>query len=188
MAATRQTSSLDDPSLSSRAKSFLVAGLCLFFAIDNYHMWTEQDNFPFCSHGLFNGLFTTRSQLLRMVVHDDQGRSVIVDSGRVIPIEWFRTVGMAEDVLVRGTDRRRQEQLARLLLVRLNDDPWYGFDETYPSIRPNPGAKFIGLEVILIDFDLGRYQYGQILPPVDMQTAFSYWLPGSAAAHSGERR
>ena len=142
-------------------------------------MWFERDNFPFTSHGLFNVLFTPRARLLRFVVHDNQAGSVTVDSGRVIPIEWYRAVGLAENVLVLESDQQRKEQFARLLLERLNSDPWYSFDEAYSSVRPPPGGKFIGLEVVFLHFDLDQYRYGQPLSPLQEERAFSYWLPGT---------
>ncbi|ATB34312.1 hypothetical protein [Melittangium boletus] len=165
--------------LSSRSKALLVVGLIAFFAVDNYYMWVERDNFPFTSHGLFNVLFTARTNLLRMVVHDDQGGSVTVDSGRVIPIEWYRAVGLAENVFVLEEDSRRKEQVARLLLERVNSEPWYAFDETYSSVRPPPGGRFVGLDVVYLRFDLDQYRDGQPPKPLQEERVFSYRLPGA---------
>jgi hypothetical protein len=165
--------------LGARTKALLVVGLVVFFAVDNYHMWMEQDDFPFTSHGLFNTLFTAKTRLLRFVVHDDQGGSVTVDSGRVIPIEWYRAVGLAENVFILDSDQQRKEQFARLLLERLNSEPWYSFDEAYASIRPPPGHKFTGLELRLLYFDLDQYRYGQPLNPLQEERVFSYRLPES---------
>lgn len=177
MDASHENRSPMENGLSARFKVSLTVGLLVFFAVDNYHMWVERDNFPFCSHGLFNTLFKADSQLLRMVVHDDQGHSVTVDSGRVIPIEWYRAVGLAENVLVTESDQQRKDAFARLLLERLNGDPWHAFDETYASIRPAPGARFIGLEVVYQSFDLARFRYGESLRPYNLEQVYSYWLP-----------
>ena len=171
-------SSRENQGLSTRAKALLVVGLIIFFTVDNYHMWVEQDDFPFTSHGLFNTLFTAKTRLLRFIVHDDQGGSVLVDSGRVIPIEWYRAVGLAENVLVLDSDQQRKEQFAQQLLERLNSKPWYSFDEAYSSIRPPPGHKFVGLELVSLSFDLDQYRYGQPPPsPLQQERVFSYWLP-----------
>jgi hypothetical protein len=171
--------SRENQGLGARTKALLVIGLVTFFAFDNYHMWVEQDDFPFTSHGLFNTLFTAQTQLLRFVVHDDQGGSVTVDSGRVIPIEWYRAVGLAENVLVLDTDPQRKERVAQLLLERLNTAPWYSFDEAYSSIRPPPGHRFIGLDVVFLSFDLDQYRYGQPPSPLRQEQVFSYRLPGA---------
>jgi hypothetical protein len=171
--------SRENQGLGARTKALLVVGLVIFFAFDNYHMWVEQDDFPFTSHGLFNTLFTAQTQLLRFVVHDDQGGSVTVDSGRVIPIEWYRAVGLAENVLVLDPDQRRKEQLAQLLLERLNNAPWYSFDETYASIRPLPGRRFIGLEVVYLHFNLDEYRYGHSPSLLRQEHVFSYFMPGT---------
>lgn len=164
--------------LDVRTKAFLLVGLILFFSFDNYHFWKEQDNFPFTSHGLFNSLSTPETELLRFVVHDNQGGRVMVDPGRVIPIEWYRAIGLAENVWVLDEDPRRKEQVAQLLLNRLNDAPWHAFDETYASVRPEPGRRFVGLEMLILHFDLDQYRYGQQLNPLREERVFRYWLPG----------
>lgn len=169
--------------MSFRSKVLLVIGLIVFFAVDNYHMWIEQDDFPFCSHGLFNTLFTPRAKLLRFVLHDDQGRSVTVDSGRVIPIEWYRAVGLAENVFILESDEQRKEQFARLLLDRLNSSSWPAFDEAYAGVTPAPGARFVGLEVVLLDYDFNQYRHGEPLRPLGVERKFSYQLPTPAEAH-----
>ena len=149
MHASRDTSWPEQtvgPGLGARSKALLVAGLVLFFAIDHYHLWAAKDNFPFCSHGLFNDLFQARSSLVYFVVHDSRGNSAIVDTGRVVPVEWYRAVGLVENVFIQESDPRRKEQVARLLLDRLNAEPWPAFDETYTSIRPAVGARMVGLD------------------------------------------
>lgn len=160
--------------MGSRTKALLIAGLIVFFAIDNYHMWIEEDDFPFCSHGLFNTLFTPRSKLLRFVLHDDHGHRVVVDSGRVIPIEWYRAVGLAENVFILETDNQRKDQLAQLLLDRLNREGWPAFDESYSAVSPAPGARFVGLEVVLLDYDFTQYRYGEPLRPSGVERQFTY--------------
>jgi hypothetical protein len=160
--------------MGPRTKALLIAGLVVFFAIDNYHMWIEDDDFPFCSHGLFNSLFKSRSKLLRFVLHDNQGHRVVVDSGRVIPIEWYRAVGLAENVFLLDTDNRRKDQVAQLLLDRLNTVGWPAFDESYSAVSPAPGARFVGLEVVLLDYDFTQYRYGEPLRPVGVERPFAY--------------
>jgi hypothetical protein len=168
--------------MGSRTKALMIAGLLLFFAVDNYHMWIEEDNFPFCSHGLFNTLFQARTKLLRFVVHDSEGHIVVVDSGRVIPIEWYRAVGLAENVFVLESDTRRKEQLAQLLLDRLNRDGWPAFDESYAAIRPPRGATFVGLEVVHLEYDLRQYRYGEPLRPIGVERRFAYGTTTTARA------
>lgn len=165
------------PGLGARAKALLVTGLILFFAIDHYHMWAARDNFPFCSHGLFNDLFQAETSLVYFVVHDSQGNSAIVDTGRVVPIEWYRAVGLVDNALIQEGDARNKQRIARLLLERLNAQPWDAFDETYGSIRPAPGARMIGLDVVVLAFDLDRYRHGQPLQPLRVERVFSYRLP-----------
>jgi hypothetical protein len=162
--------------MGPRTKAWLVAGLIAFFAVDNYHMWIEEDDFPFCSHGLFNTLFQPRSKLLRFVLHDDQGHRVVVDAGRVIPIEWYRAVGLAENVFLDadGGGQPRKDAVARLLLDRLNREGWPAFDESYAAIRPAPGARFVGLEVVQLDYDFERYRYGEPLRPIGVERRFRY--------------
>jgi hypothetical protein len=158
----------------------MFAGLCLFFAVDNYHLWTEQDNFPFCSHGLFNGLFTSDVELYRVVVYDDQGRSAVVDPGRVLPIEWYRAVGVVDLVIVPEGDAKRKDALSDLLIHRLNDDPWYALDETYASIRPLPGARIVGLEWIRQSFDLANFHPERPVAEAKREILHRYFLPGVA--------
>ena len=171
--------SQENRGLSARSKAALAVCLVCFFGMDNYFMWVERDFFPFTSHGLFNALFTAQARLLRFVLHDDQGGSVTVDSGRAIPIEWFRAVGLAENVFVLESDQQRKEQFARLLLDRLNTDPWHGFDETYASIHPPPGGRFTGLDVVWLDFDLDQYRQGLPPSPLREERVFSYRLAGT---------
>lgn len=144
-------------------------------------MWVEDDDFPFCSHGLFNTLFQARTKLLRFVLHDSEGHTVVVDSGRVIPIEWYRAVGLAENVFLLDSDTRRKDQFARLLLDRLNREPWRAFDESYASIRPPRGASFVSLEVVQLEYDLTRYRSGEPLPPLGVERRFSYSATGAGA-------
>jgi hypothetical protein len=171
--------------LTTRTRLLLTAALVLFFAVDNWHMWAKQDDFPFCSHGLFNDLYQAQVSLLLIRVHDSAGGSAIVDSGRVVPIEWYRSVGLVDNVLVQGDDPGRKQAVARLLLDHLNHEPWHAFDESFASIRPTPGATFVGLDVVTLDFDLTRYRYGQPLAPLRTTDVFSYRTPEEthAAAH-----
>jgi len=162
-------------STRTRTRSLLIAALIAFFAFDHYHMWIEDDDFPFCSHGLFNTLFQRRSKLLRFVLHDDHGHREIVDSGRVIPIEWYRAVGMADNLLVADdADPARKDPFARLLLDRLNREGWPAFDESYAAIRPVPGRRFVGLEVVQLDYDFEQYRHGQPLWPIGAVRRYAY--------------
>jgi hypothetical protein len=88
-------------------------------------------------------------------------------------------VGLAENVLVLEKDQQRKEQFARLLLDRLNSEPWHAFDETYSSIRPPPGGRFIGLDLVYLHFDLDQYRDGQPPSPLQEERVFSYRLPGT---------
>jgi hypothetical protein len=168
--------------MGSRTKALLIAGLILFFAVDNYHMWIEEDDFPFCSHGLFNTLFRARTELLRFVLHDSEGHIVVEDPGRVIPIEWYRAVGLAENVFLLDSDTRRKEQFAQLLLDRLNRDGWPAFDESFAAIRPPRGARFVGLEVVQLEYDLTRYRHGEPLRPIGVKRGFAYGSTATTGA------
>jgi hypothetical protein len=159
-------------------KIVLAASVVAFFAVDHYHLWKDDDNFPFTSHGLFNHLFTPDVPLLRVRLHDSAGGTQLVDPGQAVPVEWYRASGLVENVFVNDGDRERQGALAALLLERLNTAPWPAFDEAHASARPPQGTHFVGLDVVRCHLDLRGHEAGAVVRPVKVEVVYSYRVGG----------
>ena len=102
---------------------------------------------PFCAYDMFAFRVREPTRTLRVVLEDDGGLKTTVAPGNVLPMEFFRATGVLDSVYRQGHDERKKEQLAQAILVRLADEPWSAFDETWRAARPRPGHRFVALDV-----------------------------------------
>jgi len=118
---------------------------------------------PFSSHRLFARMPEMNKQTLQAVVEDANGDIQSVHPGRVIPIEFCRCVGLVRNIFTNGSDFQK-EQLQKYLLERLNQKPWWAFDEMYPSVKSPTEAAFVSLKFETHELDFTSYSYSTSLP------------------------
>lgn len=171
------------PGLSPRTKVVLGALLTAFMLVQFFHtIVLRESNWPFADNAFFNYVASWDQEVIRVVLHEDTGKTSKVDVWNAIPLDYW----VAVDVMARiyhpeGDLHDRQERFAQLMLKWTNGEPWPDFDEFYPAAQPSPGARFVGLDVVIEQLDYRKYRYAEPLPPVSTRTLYSYREKGTPA-------
>lgn len=139
-------------------KSILSIGLLAFVATQLYLTIFGGFLWPFSSHRLFSQLSTPRKTIVQAVLVDSNNNTYTVHPGRVVPIEYSRCSGLIRNMCTKGSPEQKR-YLHNYLLTRLNQNPWYPFDEMFGSVRSIDNAPFVTLsfEHHLIEFDEHHY-------------------------------
>ena len=122
----------------------LTAFLVLFFSVQ-FHLTVFGGFFwPFASHRLFSQLPLMKKPIVQAIVEDTDGNICVVHPGKVIPIEYSRCSGLVRNMYSNGTDLQKS-LLVDYLLKRINERPWWAFDEIFSSVKSTTGASFTNL-------------------------------------------
>jgi hypothetical protein len=157
-------------------KGALLAFLTVFMAVQFAHtLVLRESNWPFADNAFFNFVAPWEQEVMKVVLHEDSGKTTSAYAWNVVPLDYW----VGADVLARiyhpeGDLQDKQERFARLILQWTNGEPWREFDEFYPMARPTPGARFVGLDVVLEQTDYRQYRYGEPLRPLSTRTLYSY--------------
>ena len=169
--------------LSPRKKGLLVAGLTAFMVVQFVHtLVLRESNWPFADNAFFNFIAPWEQEEMMVVLHEDTGKTASVYAWNAIPLDYW----VAADVLARiylpeGDLHDKQEGFARLILQWTNGEPWPEFDEFYPAAQPSPGARFVGVDIVLEQLDYRQYRYGEPLRPLSTRTLYSYRARGPSS-------
>lgn len=121
------------------AKALLTTLLILFFSTQISLTLFGGFLWPFSGHRLFSQRATLKKTIVQAILIDHQGREYAVHPGRAIPIEYSRCSGLIRTLYQRGT-KEQQQKLCLYLLKRLNENPWWAFDEMFSAVRPIQGS------------------------------------------------
>lgn len=125
------------------AKALLSTLLILFFSIQFYLTLFGGFLWPFSGHRLFSQRATQQKTIVQAILTDAQGQEYAVHPGKAIPIEYSRCSGLIRTLHQKGTEEQKQK-LCEYLLKRLNENPWWAFDEMFSAIKPF-NAPFVHL-------------------------------------------
>jgi|GEM_PF-4991618 len=112
---------------------------------------------------------------LKVILHQPDGESQVVEPGHVLPIEFFRVNGFLLKHFVSNPENTETEKqtLAKQLLQRINSRPWKKFDETFVSIEPE-NKPFCGFSLHVHVLNTDHYEYGKELEKVANDTLYYF--------------
>ncbi|KFE68870.1 hypothetical protein [Hyalangium minutum] len=142
------------------------AGFGLLVAVQLVHTLRNTNRWPFVAQNMFSHAVPAVTPRLMVVLHDSLGGSRVVFPYSVLPVEFFRAQRLLFQVFVEGDDAERQERFAVTMLDRLNEAPWAALDEVESSIRPPPGARFVGFELVSYEYAIEEYVAGAELASI----------------------
>lgn len=128
------------------------------------HTFYNTVSWPFHPVNLFYRKLSFDLSLFYVVLHDDQGHTITVSPGNVIPLDHFLTSSTIRDIYVINKDEKKKEFISKILINRLNNHPWIAFDEKLPPAIPNFKRHFVNLDIEKHYFDLTNYTYPDIKP------------------------
>lgn len=162
------------------------AGFGLLVAVQVVHTLRNTNRWPFVAQNMFSHAAPAVTPRLMVVLHDSLGGSRGVFPYSVLPVEFFRAQRLLFQVFVEGDDAERQERFAVTMLDRLNEAPWSAFDEVEASVRPPPGARFVGFELVSYEYALEEYVAGAELASIQRpgETVCSVHLASPGAESS----
>ena len=123
----------------------LVQLACMLF---NKNLW------PFVAQSMFAYRYNRFIKCMFVLLIDEIEREVLVLPERVLPVASFRAQRMLIDIFSPGSSELAAGQFAESMLFRLNHNPWRGFDEIEPSVRPLCGKQYIGFKLYMCELDL----------------------------------
>ncbi len=133
--------------------SFLV----LFISIQFYLTLFGGFFWPFSSHRLFSQMPLKKKPIVQAVLEDAEGNICIVHPGKIIPIEYARCSGLVRNLTKKGVNDQ-QAKLVNYLLARINENPWWAFDEMFSAVKPPKDKPFVKLkfETHVVEFEEGE--------------------------------
>lgn len=146
-------------------KAFLVTTTFVIAAVAQItSSLTGARQWPLAPYDMFAYQPSLKERSLRIRLVDTKGCVRLTVPGRVIPLDFFRAYDLFVQIYVDksygiGTERA----FSQLVLTRLNNRPWRGFDEMLDAIRPRCGERFVSLEVVSCLYDYKAYRYGSDL-------------------------
>ena len=133
--------------MSSRTKVWLIFFALSFYGVQIWHTIYNQVNWPFCSHNFYYHRSPLVKDLFRVILEDDTGRLFSVDPRHTLPIEGYRCGSIFEKcMLLTLACEEKKKAFSKLLLERLNQGGWKGFDERFVPAVPMSGNRFVGLQ------------------------------------------
>ncbi len=128
--------------MGCKTKVALILFLAVFFSIQFKLTLFGGFMWPFSGHRLFSQLAVPQKTIVQAVLKDSEGKIYFVHPGRAIPIEYSRCSSLVRKLYAEG-NKDKQQLFCSYLLKRLNNAPWWAFDEMFPAIRPDPPAHFV---------------------------------------------
>lgn len=123
----------------------------LFFSVQLYLTIFGGFFWPFSSHRLFSQLPERAKFIVQVRLFENNGTSHLVHPGKVLPIEYARTSGLIRDIYNHGTSEQK-EHLYKYMLWRINQEPWFTFDEMFPMVYNSNWTSLV-IEEHLVEFD-----------------------------------
>lgn len=160
--------------MRSRTKWLLIFLAVFFCGVQIWHTIYNRVNWPFCSHNFYYHRSPLVKDLFRIVLEDNTGELFIVDPRHTLPIEGYRCGSIFQEVFVTNSNAEKKQAFSKLLLERLNQGGWQGFDERFAPAVPRPGNRFMGLQIEKHWIDTSNYPKAQQLLVVKKETLYQY--------------
>lgn len=97
-----------------------------------------------------------------------------MDPRHTLPIEGYRCGSILKEIFIKNIDLEKKQFFSKLVLQRLNQGGWKGFDERFIPILPTAGKTFVGLQVEKHWIDTRGYYKTHQLPIVQKEIIYSY--------------
>lgn len=159
---------------NARADGMVLALTAVYLLNQVRHTWQRRKRWPFCSYDMFSYPLGTRFPQPRVQLLDDIGATEPMPVYGLLPVEFFRTVAILDEIFYECSDEALQDRFADRLLWRLNERPWRGFDEVRASVRPRTLTGWTGLRLLDVVIDLADYDAEIDGPLHDVQPFYSY--------------
>jgi hypothetical protein len=160
--------------MTLRTKLLLIFFVLSFYVVQIWHTVYNRINWPFCSHNFYYHRSPLVKDLFRIILEDNTGRLFSVDPRHTLPIEGYRCGSIFREIFITNFNLEKKQAFSKLLLERLNQGGWEGFDERFTAAVPMPGHKFVGLQVERHWIDTSKYAKTQTLPVVKKETLYQY--------------
>ena len=160
--------------MTFRSKLLLIFFALSLYGVQIWHTVYNQVNWPFCSHNFYYHRSPLIKDLFRIVLEDDNGRQYCVDPRHTLPIEGYRCGSILKEIFIKNNDLEKKENFSKLLLERLNQGGWKGFDERFAPILPMLGKTFVRLQIEKHWIDTTGYDKTQQLLIVKKEIVFRY--------------
>jgi hypothetical protein len=160
--------------MTSRIKLLLIFFVLSFCGVQIWHTVYNQVNWPFCSHNFYYHRSPLVKDLFRVVLEDNAGGFFSVDPRHTLPIEGYRCGSIFREIFVTNFNAEKKQAFSKLLLERLNQGGWKGFDERSVPAVPISGNRFIGLQIEKHWIDTRNYAKTKNLPIVKKETLYQY--------------
>ncbi len=102
---------------------------------------------PVSPYNMFNRTLPERFPQPRCTLLDGDRWTSLLPVYGLMPLDFFRTVGIMRSVYLECRDPDVQAEFTRLLLAELNERPWRAFDEIRAPHRPSGPEGFRDLQV-----------------------------------------
>lgn len=160
--------------MTSRTKLLLIFLALSFGGVQIWHTVYNKVNWPFCSHNFYYHRSPLIKDLFRVVLEDNTGRAFTVDPRHTLPIEGYRCGSIFREVFVTNLNTDKKQAFSKLLLKRLNQGGWKGFDERFAPVVTRSGDRFIGVQIEKHWIDTRNYAKTQHLTVVKKETFYQY--------------
>ncbi|WP_327088495.1 hypothetical protein OIE66_40300 [Nonomuraea sp. NBC_01738] len=157
--------------MGGRGRKPALAAALLFgvLAVQFYYTVVDRNRWPFCSNNMFNRTLPRRFPQLRIRLRDGAEWTGLRQVYGLMPLEFFRVVDICAGVLLENEDPGVKDRFCETIVRRLNTRPWPGFDEVRRSERPVHPGGFTGLEILMVNVDVGDYRMADDAPLYDQQ-------------------
>jgi hypothetical protein len=132
----------------------LTAGCGIFLGMQLGCTLHNRNRWPFCSYNMFAYDPEETYEALRVQLIDDSGeKTLVLDPWGLLPLDFFRVISALIEIYVVGEDEERKHAFGEATLAGLNGRPWSAFDEVRPQLRPPPGRRFVGFDLLYVHVD-----------------------------------
>jgi hypothetical protein len=160
--------------MSNIKKNGLIFILFFVCLIQIYHTVFDKMTWPFSPHNFYCHRSSLVKPVFRIGLIDDLGEVTLVDCRYTLPIEGYRCGSIYREVFLEGKDVTHQQKFAQLILARLNQGGWQAFDERFSPALPQPGRKYVGLNVERHYLDMLSHQKAQPLHVIKIEPVYTY--------------
>ena len=160
--------------MAKTTKRLLETILVFFFAIQFSQTCLNTSYWPFCPYNMFSLIPAYHRHRIKAIVYQDDNSKRTVELGNVLPIEYFRTRNLIDNVYVNNHNSRQQTLLAEDIVFWLNNKPWKAFDETYASVTVTPGHSIVGIDIVKQSVDFSDYSHSRRIKVLDEVVVYSY--------------
>lgn len=160
--------------MTSRTKCWLIFLVVSLYGIQIWHTVYNQVNWPFCSHNFYYHHSPLVKDQFRVILENNVGEVISVDPRHTLPIEGYRCGSIFRQMYVTNSNVEKKQAFSKLLLERLNQGGWKGFDERFVPATVVPGKIFIGLQIEKLWIDTTHYANTQHLSVVKKETLYKH--------------